>query len=168
VGDQADDNALESVLSREAAVGRDHHSDQGHVDECQVEEGHVVEQNDSETDENIPPLLRVTLVEGGAQGTGRFEGLGLASEPTRENERANDAECDIRRHPELVARATLASVVARGDEKRELGETVDDRRREARPNEPVQLVLVCIGHELLTPEENDGDGEQGSSEEQGV
>lgn len=59
-------------------------------------------------------------------------------------------------------------MIAGWDEKSEFTETVDDRVREAGPDQPVQLLCGCVGHELLTPEKNNRNGEQGSREKQGV
>ena len=116
--DQTQEDILEvvGVVLIEAAIRRQAHGNDGHVDKCEVEHGHVVHQNRPETTNHSLAAFGVTLFESRTQGTRRLEGLGLSTEPFGEEERSDDAQREVRRHPHAVAGTALTGVVAGGNE----------------------------------------------------
>lgn len=170
VREQADERVVEVrvALAVEAAVRRHDQADEREIHKRQVEECHKVEQDAPETAEHALAELRVTLVERRAQRTRRLEGLRLTAEPGGQDEGADDAQRNVRRHPELVSRTALAGVVSGGDEEHKLAQAVADDGREAAPDEPSQLLVVGVGHQRLAHDQDDGDGEERNGEQDGV
>lgn len=168
MSDEADHDSLETTLLVEAPVGRNGDCNDSDVDEGEVEQGHEVEKNDAKADEHVLPQVGIALVQGRSQRSSGLECLGLSTEPLGENEGSNDAKGNIGRHPELVTGSTLTSVVAGRNEKGEFANSVGQSRGKAGPDEPVQLVLVGVGHELLTPQKNDRDSKERGREKDGI
>lgn len=170
VREQAEERVVEVrvALAVEAAVRGHDQADQREIHKRQVEECHEVEQDAPETAEHALAELRVALVESRTQRAGGLESLRLASEPGGENEGADDAQRNVRRHPELVSGTALAGVVSGGDEEHKLAQAVADDGREAAPDEPSQLFVGGVGHQRLAHDQDDGDGEERNGEQDGV
>lgn len=168
MGDQAASDVREVVETGEATECCDTGTNKGKVDETQVESGHVVEQNGKQPAEHTLAIPSIAFVECRAERAGRFERLSLATQPLRQHKRADDTEGQIRRHPKLVTRATLAGMVACGQEKGKLADTVGDCGGETDTNQPLELGIVGVGHKRLAHDKNDGDSKDGYGEQDGV
>lgn len=170
VRDQTQENVLEvvGIVLVEASIRRQTHSDDGHVDERKVEQGHVVHQNGPETTHHSLAAFGVPLFQSRAQGTRGLEGLGLSAEPFGQEERPDDAQREIRRHPHAVAGTTLAGVVAGGNEQGKLAQTVAHGRGEAGPNQIFELFRRGISDKWAAPDQDDRNGEERSSEQNSI
>ena len=133
-----------------------------------MEESHVVDEDTPKAAEHVLAQLGVALVKGRTEGSCRLEGLSLASEPGWEDERADDAERDVGRHPELITGASLSGVVACWDEQGEFTDTVGDDRCETSANQPSELLVGCVCDEGLLHDKNNRNGEHRNGEEDSV
>ena len=133
-----------------------------------MEESHVVDEDAPKTTEHVLAQLGVALIEGRAEGSCRLEGLGLASEPGWEDERADDAERDVGRHPELVTGTSLSGVVACWDEQGELADTVGDDGCEASADQPSELLVGCVCDKRLLHNQDNRNGKHRNGEKDSV
>lgn len=168
VRNQAEQDPTGRVIRVEAAEGGQANTNQSEVNKGQVKDGHVVDQNRPKSAEHVLSELGVTLVQRRRQRTGGLESLSLATKPCRENKGSNDAQGDIRRHPKLVSRASLASVISGGDKENEFANSVRDHGSETSADEPSELCFGGIGNQGFTHGENNGNGKHGDGEQNSV
>lgn len=158
---QAEENVSDAVaLLEEAAVRNKAYSNQCQINECEVEERHVVDEDGPQTTEHVLLELGITLIQGRGERTGGLESLCFSAKPFWQGECSNDAESNVRRHPKLVTRASLASVIAGGNKENKLAETVDNGVGKAGTNEPSKLCIVGVGDQGFAHDQNDGNGKE--------
>lgn len=166
--EQTDEYVVHALVSDNVAERRENDGNKSKVDKAKVEERHVVEHNAPESAEHVLSVLGVTLVEGRAQRSRRFEGLGLSTKPCGQDEGSDDAEGNVRRHPELITGTTLTSVISRGYEEDKLAQSVRDDGSKARSDEPSKLGLGGVGDQRFTHGQDDGNGKERDGQKNGV
>ena len=166
--DEAEENLLRGCLLGEAAERGENNGHEGEVDKGQVVNGETLDEDAPHATEQVLPQLGVTLVEALAQRASGLESLGLATKPFGEDERSENAQGDVGRHPQLVAGTTTSDTVASRHRKEKLTEAVADVSGETGTNEPSELLLGGEGDKRLAHDENDGDREHRGREKDGV
>ena len=92
----------------------------------------------------------------------------MATEPPWQHKGANETQSQVRRHPKLVTRATLASVVAGRQEKSEFANSVGNNGGKTDANKPLELVVIHVCDQRVPHDKNDGDSKDRNGKQDGV
>lgn len=145
---------------QKAPIGGENDSGEDEIDICNVKTGHIVDHGSPKATVEGRSNLRKSFVECRFNRSSRLEGLCLASEPSRQNEGADDADRNIRAHPNLASVASLARRVSGRKVKNQFAKSVADQSSKARSDQPSKLAHIGVGDKRFVPNKNDWHGEE--------